>query len=232
MIKTHPETTSGPSGRVISDAMTNPTASAFWQSPVSPMERCFEGAVGGLHPLVPVMGFEAILAGKSPHVFGHRRFTQAGAFPTTGTRWDCPAGAASLTRAQLFATRLHSSLYPKWYDPLSRSGFVRLWKTMIATAQTHLPDAWREDHRMAGTPPGMRTAGSTAPICSGSLRQPRSHKRFACRPPFRHAARERWYGPGKPRQMRYRCRAGARTGSSAPAVAVRELAHRHLSSRW
>ena len=85
------------------------------------------------------LGFEAILAGHKPRVFGQPFYAGWG---LTLDERPVPRRQRQLSRAQLFAAAM--ILYPKWYDPY-RDCLCDL-ETAIDTldAQTR---AWREDHK-------------------------------------------------------------------------------------
>ena len=135
IVKTHPETTAGHRkgyfsqadcvGRVVLDA-----------TPLSPY-ALFEGAIA-VYTVSSQMGFEAILAGHRPVVFGQPFYIGWG---LTDDRQPLDRRQRKLTRAQLFAAAM--ILYPKWYDPF-RDRLCQL-EDVIASlaAQTR---AWREDN--------------------------------------------------------------------------------------
>ncbi len=85
------------------------------------------------------MGFEAILAGHKPHVFGQPFYAGWG---LTQDEHPVDRRQRNLTRAQLFAGAM--ILYPTWYDPY-RDQLCDL-ETVIDTL-TARTRAWREDHQ-------------------------------------------------------------------------------------
>ncbi|MEL6519948.1 MAG: capsular polysaccharide biosynthesis protein [Pseudomonadota bacterium] len=74
--------------------------------------RLFDGAVG-VYTISAPLGFEAILAGHHPRVFGQPFY---GGWGLTQDEQPVARRTRSLTRAQLFAAVM--ILYPVWYDPL------------------------------------------------------------------------------------------------------------------
>ncbi|WP_372892131.1 capsular polysaccharide biosynthesis protein [Rhodosalinus sp.] len=197
LIRTHPETAGGhrPGHFGPEDAAGRVALIAGRHSPW----RLLEGAVA-VYTVSSQMGFEAILAGHRPRVFGQPFYagwglTQDEAAPARRTR--------RLTRAQLFAAAM--ILYPTWYDPYRDrlASFEEALGTLEAEAR-----AWREDrHGWVAT--GMRL-WKRAPL-----------QRFAGRHrglvfedrPARAAARAT--GDGR------RLMVWAATAAAAPADAVR-----------
>ncbi|KUJ79861.1 capsular polysaccharide biosynthesis protein [Ruegeria profundi] len=144
LIKTHPETVAGHRSGYFSDQDLSDRVS-FVTTPISPW-ALLEGAVG-VYTLSSQLGFEAIMAGHKPRIFGQPFYagwglTQDEAFP--------PRRQRNLTRAQLFAAAM--ILYPTWYDPY-RDRLCEL-ETVLDTleAQTR---AWRQDYK-GWTASGMR----------------------------------------------------------------------------
>lgn len=111
LIKTHPETQAGFRGGYFDTADESHRVRLF-SDPVSPW-TLFEGAVG-VYTVSSQMGFEAILAGHTPRVFGTPFYAGWG---LTVDFADLPHRQRKLTRAQLFAAAM--ILYPKWYDPFA-----------------------------------------------------------------------------------------------------------------
>ncbi|NNK77557.1 MAG: capsular polysaccharide biosynthesis protein, partial [Litoreibacter sp.] len=108
-IKTHPETTAGHREGYYSDEhLTNQIS--FLGGPVSP-QALLEGAVA-VYTVSSNFGFEAILAGHKPVVFGQPFYAGWG---LSDDRQPIDRRQRKLTRAQLFAGAM--ILYPKWYDP-------------------------------------------------------------------------------------------------------------------
>ncbi len=144
LIKSHPETTAGHRKGYFSDQDLSDRISIL-DSPISPWSL-LEGAIG-VYTLSSQMGFEAILAGHKPRVFGQPFYAGWGL-----TQDDAPLlrRQRNLTRAQLFAAAM--ILYPRWYDPY-HDRLCEL-ETVLDTleAQTR---AWRQDHK-GWTASGMR----------------------------------------------------------------------------
>lgn len=109
LIKTHPETALGlRSGHFTAqDAGGNV---ALLCDKISPW-AAVEGAIA-VYTVSSQMGFEAILAGHRPHVFGHPFYAGWG---LTEDATPHPRRNRRLTRTQLFAAAM--ILAPRWYDP-------------------------------------------------------------------------------------------------------------------
>ena len=136
VIRTHPETSGGhrPGHFGPEDAGGRISLVA---GPHSPW-RLLEGAVG-VYTVSSQMGFEAILAGHRPRVFGQPFYAGWGLTADE----DAPARRGRrLTRAQLVAAAL--ILHPTWYDPYRDrlASFEAALDTLEAEAR-----AWREDRR-------------------------------------------------------------------------------------
>ncbi len=136
VIKTHPETArglrAGHFGPADLDART-----VLLDDPLSPW-RLLEGAVA-VYTVSSQMGFEAILAGHRPRVFGRPFYA---GWDLTSDAEPSPGRGRRLTRAQLFtATML---LYPVWYDPCRDRlcSFEQALDQIEAEARV-----WREDSR-------------------------------------------------------------------------------------
>ncbi|WP_170324481.1 capsular polysaccharide biosynthesis protein [Ruegeria arenilitoris] len=144
LIKTHPETVAGHRGGYFSDQDVSDRVS-FIDTPISPW-TLLEGATG-VYTLSSQFGFEAIMAGHKPRVFGQPFYAGWG---LTQDEEHFPRRQRNLTRAQLFAAAM--ILYPTWYDPF-RDQLCEL-ETVLDTleAQTR---AWRQDHQ-GWTASGMR----------------------------------------------------------------------------
>ncbi len=144
IIKTHPETQAGHRAGHFTDQDQSDRVS-FLNTPISPW-TLLEGAIG-VYTLSSQMGFEAILAGHKPRVFGQPFYAGWG---LTQDEFPLPRRQRNLTRAQLFAAAM--ILYPIWYNPY-RDRLCEL-ETVLDTleAQTR---AWRQDHR-GWTASGMR----------------------------------------------------------------------------
>ena len=148
VIKTHPETVAGHrAGYFDADTLAlAPGADiTLLSAPVSP-RALLEGAVA-VYTVSSQMGFEAILAGHRPHVFGQPFYAGWGLSEdfTPVTRRQ-----RRLTRAQLFAAAM--ILYPVWYDPC-RDRLCPLDEAISALEAQVL--AWRED-RHGWQASGMR----------------------------------------------------------------------------
>ena len=144
LVKTHPETHAGKRPGYYGPADATGRVVLF-QDPVSPW-ALLEGAVG-VYTVSSQMGFEAILAGHRPRVFGQPFYAGWG---LTADEAPPPRRARPLTRAQLAACAL--ILAPTWYDPCRG----RLCE--IEDALDHLEArvrAFREDRR-GYTATGMR----------------------------------------------------------------------------
>ena len=136
VIKTHPETRAGFRPGYFTDADLNDRVS-FCSDPVSPW-TLMEGAVG-VYTVSSGLGFEAILAGHKPRVFGQPFYAGWG---LTQDEFPVQRRQRTLTRAQLFAAAM--MLYPTWYDP-HRDTLCDLETVLEAlAAETR---AWRADHR-------------------------------------------------------------------------------------
>lgn len=134
LVKTHPETRSGRrAGHLRASDCDGPVQ--FFDAPVSPW-RLMEGAVG-VYTISSQLGFEAILAGHRPVVFGQPFYA---GWSLTDDRMPVDRRQRNLTRAQLFAAAM--ILYPTWYDPY-RDRLCELEEAMATLeAETR---AWRED---------------------------------------------------------------------------------------
>jgi capsular polysaccharide export protein len=146
LIKTHPETARGyrPGHFGASDAGGRVR---LVTDPLSPWPL-LEGAQA-VYTVSSQMGFEAILAGHRPQVFGRPFYAGWG---LSDDRHPAPFARRGrrLTRAQLFAGAM--ILAPTWYDPCRD----RLCELETALAQFEAETrAWREDRR-GWTAQGMR----------------------------------------------------------------------------
>ena len=117
----------------------------FHDGDLSPW-RLLEGAVA-VYTLSSQMGFEAILAGHRPRVFGTPFYAGWG---LTEDEPPLPRRGRRLTRAQLCAAAL--ILYPAWYDPY-RDRLCEV-EDVIAALEAQAR-AWRED-RAGWIASGMR----------------------------------------------------------------------------
>ncbi|MBT8167095.1 capsular polysaccharide biosynthesis protein [Phaeobacter gallaeciensis] len=144
IIKSHPETNAGYRSGYYSAEDTNHRITLL-DTPISPWSL-LEGAVG-VYTVSSQLGFEAILAGHKPRVFGQPFYAGWG---LTTDENPVPRRERRLTRAQLFAAAM--ILYPVWYDPY-RDQLGTLETTLdTLEAQTR---AWRQD-RNGWTAGGMR----------------------------------------------------------------------------
>ncbi len=134
IIKAHPETGAGFRCGYFRRDDENAQVSLF-DRPASPW-RLLEGA-RAVHTLSSQMGFEAILAGHRPRVFGWPFYAGWGL-----TEDENPVGrrGRTLSRNQLFAAAM--IVYPTWYDPL-RDRLCEL-EDVIALQEAE-SRVWRED---------------------------------------------------------------------------------------
>ena len=109
VIKTHPETQNGlrPGHYAARDTTNRVT---LCTAPVSPW-TLLAGAIA-VYTVSSQLGFEAVLAGHRPVVFGQPFYIGWG---LTEDRAPLPRRKRSLTKAQLFAAAM--ILAPTWYDP-------------------------------------------------------------------------------------------------------------------
>lgn len=136
LIKTHPETTAGHREGHYRDTDLGPDV-AFLTEPVSPY-TLLEGAIA-VFTVSSQLGFEAILAGHKPVVFGQPFYMGWG---LTDDRQPLDRRQRNLTRAQLFAAAM--ILYPRWYDPYTD----RLCELECALSTLEAEArAWRDDHK-------------------------------------------------------------------------------------
>lgn len=135
LIKSHPET---PAGHRKGYFTTHDTGEriALADDNLSPW-ALLDGAIA-VYTVSSQLGFEAILAGHKPVVFGQPFYIGWG---LTDDRMPLQRRQRSLTRAQLFAAAM--ILYPKWYDPFHD----RLCSFEEATATLAVAaTAWRDDY--------------------------------------------------------------------------------------
>ena len=136
LIKTHPETAQGfRAGYFSADEAKGRIE--LYDAPVSPW-ALLEGAVG-VYTVSSQLGFEAILAGHRPVVFGQPFYAGWGLSDDRNPH-ALPRRGRNLTRAQLFAAAM--ILHPTWYDPY-RDRLATL-EQAIAAAEA-MARAWRED---------------------------------------------------------------------------------------
>ena len=135
LIKTHPETVQGFRDGYFGTEDCNDRVSLF-SDPVSPW-TLMEGAIA-VFTVSSGLGFEAIIAGHKPRVFGQPFYAGWG---LTQDEFPVQRRQRTLTRAQLFAAAMIH--YPTWYDP-HRDCLCDLTTAMEAlAAETR---AWRADH--------------------------------------------------------------------------------------
>ena len=109
LLRTHPETIAGHRAGHYRDADAGGQI-ALHDAPISPW-MLLEGATK-VYTVSSQMGFEAILAGHRPRVFGTPFYAGWG---LSEDEEPLPRRTRSLTRAQLFAGAM--MLYPTWFDP-------------------------------------------------------------------------------------------------------------------
>lgn len=134
LIKTHPETAAGHRDGHFRDGDLSENI-AFYSDPISP-HTLLDGAVG-VYTVSSQFGFEAIMAGHKPVVFGQPFYIGWG---LSDDRMPLDRRQRNLTRAQLFAGAM--ILYPRWYDPF-RDQLCDL-ETAILTLDASAR-AWRDD---------------------------------------------------------------------------------------
>ena len=145
VIKTHPETRAGHRAGHF-DPAAMPQGVTIDDRPIVP-QRLFEGA-RAVYCVTSLLGFEAILAGHRPVLFGVPFYAGWG---LSDDRRPTPARRQrKLTRAQLAAAAL--ILYPTWYDPY-RDRLGRI-EDVLGALEAEVR-AWRED-RAGYVAVGMR----------------------------------------------------------------------------
>lgn len=144
IIKAHPETCAGHREGYYSDDDLSDRVSIL-SDPISPW-TLLEGAIS-VYTLSSQMGFEAILSGHKPRVFGQPFYAGWG---LTQDETPLPNRRRNLTRAQLFAAAM--LLYPKWYDPY-HDRLCEL-ETVLDTLEAQVRN-WRQD-RHGWNASGMR----------------------------------------------------------------------------
>lgn len=134
VIKTHPETASRYRRGHFSRADLDENTTLF-AAPISPW-RLFENA-RAVYTVSSLMGFEAILAGHVPKVFGQPFYAGWG---LSDDRQIVARRSRSLTKEQIFAGAMLKA--PTWYDPFRDclTSFETAAENMEAEAR-----AWRED---------------------------------------------------------------------------------------
>lgn len=134
IIKTHPETAEGHRAGYF-DASFETDNITLFDTSVSPW-HLFEGATA-VYTVSSQLGFEAIMAGHRPIVFGQPFYSGWG---LTDDRNPVQRRQRVLTRAQLFAATMIK--YPIWYDP-HRDQLCEI-ETVIDVLEARAR-AWRED---------------------------------------------------------------------------------------
>ena len=112
VIKTHPETNASKRTGYYTDAHCTSPYITLYDGPASAWEM-LENAVA-VYTVSSTMGFEAILAGHKPHVFGKPFYAGWG---LTQDYFPIDRRQRTLTRAQLFVGAMIK--YPTWYDPIT-----------------------------------------------------------------------------------------------------------------
>ncbi|MBT0958812.1 capsular polysaccharide biosynthesis protein [Alphaproteobacteria bacterium KMM 3653] len=144
VIKGHPETRAGHRPGYFGPEHCDERTQLL-TDPVSPW-ALLEGAVA-VYTVTSGMGFEAIIAGHKPRVFGQPFY---GGWGLTADENPVPRRERRLTRAQLFAAAMIR--YPTWYDPY-QDRLCELEEVIdILEAQTR---TYRSD-RQGFTATGMR----------------------------------------------------------------------------
>lgn len=134
VIKTHPETSAGFRSGHYRTEDTSDTIT-LCDAPLSPYQL-LDGAIA-VYTLSSQMGFEAIIAGHKPRVFGGPFYAGWG---LTHDEDVFPRRRRDLSRAQLFAAAM--LLYPHWFNPYTNAPGTFEDTLGAIEAQTR---AWRED---------------------------------------------------------------------------------------
>lgn len=137
LIKTHPETAQG-HRRGHFDAGDTTERIALHDTPISPW-TLLEGAIA-VYTVSSQLGFEAILAGHRPVVFGEPFYAGWGLTDDRNPH-PLPRRGRRLTAAQLFTAAM--ILHPVWYDPY-RDSLCDLEQAIDAAEA--MAREWREDH--------------------------------------------------------------------------------------
>lgn len=146
LIKTHPETVAGLRPGHFGPGDTDARTRLF-TDPVSP-QALFD-RVAAVYVVSSQLGFEHILSGGRPQVFGQPFYAGWGLSDDRHPQ-PLPRRGRALSREQIFAAAM--ILYPVWYDPC-RDRLCDL-ETVICTLHA-LTRAWQDDHR-GWTAHGMR----------------------------------------------------------------------------
>lgn len=144
LIKTHPETQNGARAGYYGEKDTRENV-VLYDDPTSPWVL-LDGAIA-VYTVSSQLGFEAILAGHKPRVFGQPFYA---GWDLTQDEFPLYRRQRRLTRAQLFAAAM--ILYPTWYDPC-RDSLCELEDSLEQLAAQSR--AWRED-RYGWNAYGMR----------------------------------------------------------------------------
>lgn len=145
LIRTHPETAAGHRDGHYTPDDTGMGNIGFADPRLSPHDL-LEGAIA-VYTVSSQMGFEAILAGHRPRVFGQPFYAGWG---LSDDRQPVYRRQRKLTRAQLFAAAM--ILYPTWYDPCRDR--LCSFEDMLAQLEAEVR-AFRED-RAGHVAVGMR----------------------------------------------------------------------------
>jgi len=134
VIKSHPETIAGHRNGhfTVADLDEN---TEIYDGSASPW-ALMSGATA-IYCVTSGMGFEAILAGHRPHVFGQPFYAGWG---LTDDRFVVPRRGRQLTKVQLFAGAM--LLYPTWWNPYENR--VGQFEDALGWAEANAR-AWRED---------------------------------------------------------------------------------------
>ena len=136
LIKTHPETAAGHREGYFTAA--DETDRIRLLDAAHAPQTLFEGAIA-VYTISSQMGFEAILSGHRPVVFGQPFYAGWG---LSDDRKPLDRRQRRLTRNQLFAAAMF--LYPTWYDPHCDRLCSFEDAARALQAETR---AWRDDHR-------------------------------------------------------------------------------------
>jgi len=136
LLRSHPETAQGyrPGHYQPSDVSPGITLSSH---PISPWSLLAGAAA--VYTVSSQLGFEAILAGHRPHVFGQPFYAGWG---LSHDQAPHPRRQRALSPTQLFAAAM--ILYSRWYDPY-RDRLCQL-EDAISTLEAEVR-AWRDDHQ-------------------------------------------------------------------------------------
>lgn len=136
VIKTHPEKILGARAGYYGEEHCTEARISLYEHPCSPWE-ILSGAKA-VYTLSSQLGFEAILCGHRPEIFGSPFYAGWGLSKDYA---HLQRRQRTLTKEQLFLGAM--MLYPKWYDPFSDRLCGLEEVLSIAEAQSR---SWREDH--------------------------------------------------------------------------------------